>query len=104
MISGPDLAVEFYRLNAASVEMIGDFVTSLTKMMTYLSCNAKTISMRQSCFDRKWHKEKKLACQEDKFFYIISYCALCDGHFYKGQDILGVVSNLRGSNLYGGYR
>lgn len=92
MISGPDLAVEFFnRLNDANVEMIGDFVTSLTKEddLFIVQCENDTYAAK-TVLVASGTKEKKLALpKEEKFFaHGISYCALCDGHFFKGQDIL----------------
>ncbi|NLB48246.1 MAG: FAD-dependent oxidoreductase [Erysipelotrichia bacterium] len=92
MISGPDLAAEFFSwLNDAGVEMIGDLVTSLTKEddLFIVQCEHNTYKAK-SVLIASGTKEKKLALpKEDKFFTRgISYCALCDGHFHKGQDVL----------------
>lgn len=92
MISGPDLAVEFFSwLNQAGVEMIGDMVISLTKEedLFIVECENDTYAAK-SVLVASGTKEKKLALpKEDRFFARgISYCALCDGHFFKNQDVL----------------
>ena len=91
-IPGPDLAMEFFNwLNNAGVEMIPEEVTSLTKvddvfhLLTeqgeYL---AKTVLIATGT------KEKQLGIpnEERLFGHGVSYCAVCDGHFFKGQDVL----------------
>lgn len=91
-IPGPDLAVEFFSwLNKAGVEMIADMVTSLTKennIFTVVCENgtyqAKTVLVATGTNERKLALPK-----EEQFFgHGISYCALCDGHFFKDQDVL----------------
>lgn len=91
-IPGPDLAVEFFSwLNKAGVEMIADIVTSLTKengIFTVVCENgtyqAKTVLVATGTNERKLALPK-----EEQFFgHGISYCALCDGHFFKDQDVL----------------
>ena len=91
-IPGPDLAMEFFNwFNQAGVEMIPEEVTSLTKvgdvfhLLTeqgeYL---AKTVLIATGT------KEKQLGIpnEERLFGHGVSYCAVCDGHFFKGQDVL----------------
>ena len=91
-ISGPDLAVEFYnRILENNVEFIGEEVLSLTKEenIFYLECSynqyqAKTVLIASGT------KERKLGLpHEDELFgHGLSYCAVCDGHFFKEQDVL----------------
>ena len=91
-IPGPDLAVEFFNwLDKAEVEMIPDFVTSLTKendIFTVVCQNdayqAKTVLVATGT------KERELGLPKEKelFGHGLSYCAVCDGHFFKGQDVL----------------
>ena len=92
-IPGPDLAMEFFSwLNNAGVEMIPDFVTSLTKDdngVFHVDCEngaylAKTVLIATGT------KERELGLPKEKelFGHGISYCAVCDGHFFKGQDVL----------------
>ena len=91
-IAGPDLAVEFFqRVLDNNIELIGDEIVSLTKdgdvfvlegkLNTY---QAKTVLVAAGT------KERELGLPKEKelFGHGVSYCALCDGHFYKGQDVL----------------
>ena len=91
-IAGPDLAVEFFqRVLDNNVELIGDEIVSLTKdgdmfvlegkLNTY---QAKTVLVAAGT------KERELGLPKEKelFGHGVSYCALCDGHFFKGQDVL----------------
>ncbi|MBP5574997.1 MAG: FAD-dependent oxidoreductase [Bacilli bacterium] len=91
-IPGPDLAVEFFNwLNNAGVEMIPDMVTSLTKEenIFHVDCEngkylAKTVLVATGT------KERELGLPKEKelFGHGLSYCAVCDGHFFKSQDVL----------------
>ncbi len=91
-IPGPYLAVEFFNwLNKAGVEMIPDIITSLTKdgdLFTVTCENgtyqAKTVIIATGT------KERQLGLPNEKelFGKGVSYCAVCDGHFFKGQDVL----------------
>ena len=92
-IPGPDLAVEFFNwLNQAEVEMIPDMVTSLTKdanNIFHVDCEsgnylAKTVLVATGT------KERELGLPKEKelFGHGLSYCAVCDGHFFKNQDVL----------------
>ena len=91
-IPGPDLAVEFFNwLNQAGVEMIPDMVTSLTKEgeMFFVKCengeySAKTVLIATGTKER----ELGLPNEKELFGHGVSYCAVCDGHFFKGQDVL----------------
>lgn len=92
-IPGPDLAVEFFNwLNNAGVEMIPDFVTSLTKDnegLFHVDCEngqylAKTVLIATGTKER----ELGLPNEKELFGHGVSYCAVCDGHFFKGQDVL----------------
>ena len=91
-IPGPDLAMEFFNwLNKAEVEMIPEMVTSLTKegdifhvvteQNEYL---AKTVLVATGTKER----ELGLPNEKELFGHGVSYCAVCDGHFFKGQDVL----------------
>lgn len=91
-IPGPDLAVEFFNwLNDAGVEMIPDIITSLTK-----ENNIFTVECENGTYQAKTvmiatgTKEKELGLPKEKelFGKGVSYCAVCDGHFFKNQDVL----------------
>ena len=91
-IPGPGLAMEFFNwLNKANVEMIPDIITSLTKdndIFTVTCENgtyqAKTVIIATGTKER----ELGLPNEKELFGKGVSYCAVCDGHFFKGQDIL----------------
>ena len=91
-IPGPDLAMEFFNwLNQAEVEMIPEIVTSLTKEDNIFRVKteqneylAKTVLVATGT------KERELGLPNEKELFAkgVSYCAVCDGHFFKGQDVL----------------
>ena len=91
-IPGPDLAFLFYqRLLDKKIPLIGDEVLSLTKdgdIFTLKGANttyqAKTVVVASGT------KERELGLPKEKEFFGngLSYCAICDGHFFKGQDVL----------------
>ena len=91
-IPGPDLAVEFFNwLNKAEVEMIPEEVTSLTKKDDTFHLEtpegkyaAKTVIIASGTKER----QLGLPNEEKLFGHGVSYCAVCDGHFFKGQDVL----------------
>ena len=91
-IPGPDLAmVLFQRILDNNIEMISDEVTSLTKegdefvlVCKYATYRAKSVLLASGT------KERKLGFEnEDRLLgHGVSYCALCDGHFFKGKDVV----------------
>ena len=91
-IPGPDLAMEFFNwLNKANVEMIPDIITSLTKdnNIFTVECEngtyqAKTVIIATGTTER----ELGLPNEKELFGHGVSYCAVCDGHFFKDQDVL----------------
>ena len=91
-IPGPDLAVKFFeRLNKEGVEYIGDEITSLTKVGDVFSLegmngvyHSKTVYIATGTLERKIGLPK----EDELFGHGLSYCALCDGHFFKGQDVM----------------
>ena len=91
-IPGPDLAMVFFNwLNNAGVEMIPDMITSLTKEndLFTVTCEhgeyqAKTVLIATGTKER----ELGLPNEKELFGHGVSYCAVCDGHFFKGQDVL----------------
>ena len=91
-IPGPDLAVAlFTRLIEAGIEITPESVESLTKdgdnfviktdRNEYL---AKTVALASGTKERKLGLEK----EDELFGHGLTYCALCDGHFFKGQDVI----------------
>lgn len=91
-IPGPDLAVEFFNwLNKAGVEMIAEEVTSLTKVDdVFHILTEQGEYLARTVLIATGTKEKQLGIpnEERLFGHGVSYCAVCDGHFFKGQDVL----------------
>ena len=92
-IPGPDLAMELYkRVKKAGIEVIFDEVTSLFRKENSsfaLVCKneeyeAKTVLIASGT------KERKLGFEnEDRLLgHGVSYCALCDGHFFKNSSVV----------------
>ena len=93
-IPGPELAFIFYqRVVERGIEVIGDEVKSLTKEDGNFKIQlendivfAKTVLLASGTTERKLGLDK-----EDKLLgHGVSYCALCDGHFFVGKDVLVV--------------
>ena len=93
-IPGPDLAFKLYeRLLNNNISIVPDMITSLTKENglfilkgEYGEYTAKAVLIASGTKERKVGLPK-----EDEFLgHGISYCSLCDGHFFKGQDIVVV--------------
>ena len=91
-IPGPDLAVIFFnRVLEAGVNFIGDEILSLTKEGDLFilkgqvdNYKAKTVVIATGTKER----ELGLPNEKELFGKGLSYCAVCDGHFFKGQDVL----------------
>ena len=90
-IPGPDLAFKFYeRLLNKGISIIGENVVSLEKKndlfivrSEFEEYEAKAVLIASGT------KERELGLPKEKelFGHGLSYCALCDGHFFKGQDV-----------------
>ena len=91
-IAGPDLAFEFYqRVLDNKIDLIGDEITSLTKEGEEFVLEGKLNTYRaKTVLVAAGTKERELGLPKEKelFGHGVSYCALCDGHFFKGQDVL----------------
>lgn len=90
-IPGPDLAYKFFeRLNNEDLEMIPEFVKSISKEGDnfVLSLDSQDLEAKAVMIATGTQERKMGFANEDKLFgHGLSYCALCDGHFFKGQDI-----------------
>ena len=90
-IPGPDLAFKlFERLMNNGISITGDNILSLTKENDvfklegqYDSYEAKAVLIAVGTKERKLGLPK----EDELFAHGLSYCALCDGHFFKGQDV-----------------
>ena len=91
-IPGPDLALEFFNwLNKAGVQMIPEMVTSLTKVDDVFHVLTKRNEyLAKTVLVATGTKERELGLPNEKklFGHGVSYCAVCDGHFFKDQDVL----------------
>ena len=94
-IPGPDLAVLlFQRIIDNNIEMIQDEVLSLTKegelfhLKTKFSgeLTAKVVLIATGTKERKLGLEH----EDEMLGHGLSYCAVCDGHFFKDKDVLVV--------------
>ena len=91
-IPGPELAVAlFKKVMDNNIEMIYDFVNKLTKedSLFKLEGNEGTYYAKYVVL-ASGTKERKIGLpKEDELLgHGISYCALCDGHFFKDKTIV----------------
>ena len=90
-IPGPDLAFKlFERLMNAGISITGDNILSLEKEGDLFKATGEYDTYLGKCvLLAVGTKERKLGLpKEDELFgHGLSYCALCDGHFFKGQDV-----------------
>ena len=91
-IPGPDLAVIFYqRILDNHVPFVGDEITSLSKegeLFVLEGINSKYFAKTVMIASGTKERELGLPNEKELFGHGLSYCALCDGHFFKGQDVL----------------
>lgn len=91
-IPGPDLAVKFAkRLSDLKMPFINKEVVSLTKnddifelsLSNGETLKAKTVMLASGTKERKLGLEK----EDEMLGHGLSYCSICDGHFFKGLDV-----------------
>lgn len=91
-IPGPQLAMDFYKkVMENNIEMIYDEVKELTKEddLFILKGNFDTYKAKKVVIATGTKERKIGLAKEDEFLgHGISYCALCDGHFFKQKDIV----------------
>lgn len=97
-ISGPDLAMKFaMRLMALKAPLITKEVVSLEKENELFKITLKnqTILLAKTVLIATGGKERKLGLEKENELlgHGISYCAICDGHFFKQKDIVVVADN-----------
>lgn len=93
-IPGPDLAFIFFeRLLNAGIKLTQDEVLSLTKSNDnyLLKCTkgeyeAKSVILAVGTTEKKIGLAKEVELQGKG----ISYCSICDGHFFRGLDVVVV--------------
>ncbi len=90
-IPGPDLAFVFFqRLMDAGISICGETVSSLTLENDKFSVKTgSNIYFSDFIYIASGTKERKVGLEkEDELLgHGLSYCALCDGHFFKGKEI-----------------
>lgn len=90
-IPGPDLAFEFFKkAKENGIKITGDEVLSLKKEESFIvECKHETYYAK-TVLVACGTKERTLGLDNEErlFGHGISYCAICDGHFFKGQDVL----------------
>ncbi len=91
-INGPDLAMKLFdEATAEGVDIQYEEATSLTKdddIFTLVTDNkntyqSKTVIIASGTVNRLIGLDK----EKEFLGHGISYCSLCDGHFFKGQDV-----------------
>ena len=90
-IPGPDLAYKFFlRMSEAKIPFINEEVISLTKEDNFVvktnknTYYAKTVYLASGTLERKLG----LAKEDELLGHGVSYCAICDGHFFVGENVL----------------
>ena len=90
-IPGPDLAFKlFERLMDKGISITADNIVSLTKEQDFFILKgeydeyiAKAVLVASGTKERKIGLPK----EEELLGHGISYCSICDGHFFKGVDV-----------------
>ncbi|MBQ6546389.1 MAG: FAD-dependent oxidoreductase [Bacilli bacterium] len=91
-ITGPELVEKFFKqLNSLEIKQIYSEVTSIKinkKSKTIMLKNGKTVNTKAVIL-AMGRKPKKLTSDHYKSLEGkgISYCSLCDGNLYKGEDV-----------------
>lgn len=93
-IYGPDLAFYFFEeANKDGVEINGEEVLSLTKEDDkFIVITDQNKYTAKAVLVVSGTEEKKIGLpkEEEMFGKGLSYCALCDGHFFRNEDVIVV--------------
>ena len=95
-ILGPDLAMEFFRrMNEAHIELIPTKVNKLTKEDNFKLDTSRGIYEARMVIAASGTDEKKLGLDNEKELlgHGLSYCAVCDGHFFKNRVTMVVAED-----------
>ncbi len=91
-IPGPDLAMALYsRAMEAKIPFIGDEVIKLTKKENIFEIeltNEKILAKAVLIATGTKEKQLGFAHETEWLGKGISYCSICDGHFFKGKDVV----------------
>lgn len=88
-ISGPDLAMEFFKkMNENQIEFIPTKVNSITKKEELFCLDtpkgeyiSKLVIVASGTDEEKLHLDN----EKELLGHGLSYCAICDGHFFRGK-------------------
>lgn len=95
-ISGPDLAMEFFKkMNETHVEMIPTKVIKLVKEDIFKVETNRGIFEADYVIVASGTDEEKLGLDNEKELlgHGLSYCAICDGHFFKDRIVMVVAED-----------
>ena len=96
-INGPDLAfVLFDRLNNANVDSIYDEVLKVKKVNDIFEVNLASQSITaDKVIVASGTLEKTIGLEKEEHFFGhgLSYCAICDGHFFKDQTTMVIAQD-----------
>lgn len=96
-ISGPDLAMEFFkRMNNAKVRMISTKVIKVRKEDNiFVIETTRGIYASKAVIVASGTDEKKLGLDNERELlgHGLSYCAICDGHFFKNRKVMVVAED-----------
>ena len=95
-ISGPDLAMEFFKkMNETHVEMIPTKVIKLVKEDIFKVETSRGIFEADYVIVASGTDEEKLGLDNEKELlgHGLSYCAICDGHFFKDRIVMVVAED-----------
>lgn len=95
-IPGPDLAMHFFNeMNKEGIEFIPTRVNKVTKEDVFKLDTSRGIYEADNVIVASGTDEKKLGLDNEKELlgHGLSYCAICDGHFFKNQVVMVVAED-----------
>lgn len=95
-IPGPDLAMHFLNeMNKEQIEFIPARVNKVTKEDVFKLDTSRGIYEADNVIVASGTDEKKLGLDNEKELlgHGLSYCAICDGHFFKNQVVMVVAED-----------
>ena len=96
-ISGPDLAMEFFRrMNEAKIEFFSTKVLNVKKENNiFVLETTRGLFASKAVIVASGTDEKKLGLENERELlgHGLSYCAICDGHFYKDQVAMVIAED-----------
>ena len=95
-IPGPDLAMHFFNeMNKEQIEFIPARVNKVSKDDVFKLDTSRGIYEADNVIVASGTDEKKLGLENEKELlgHGLSYCAICDGHFFKNQVVMVVAED-----------